>query len=175
MTIEKVPDGEVSPYFHDVVRVGDEVELRGPIGGPFTWTNDVGGPLLLIAGGSGIVPLMSMLRHRNNVAPHVEARVLYSSRSVDDVIYREELEQAELADARLTVTHTLTRSQPDGWNGYSRRIDRPMLADALRSSDGVPNTYVCGPTPLVEAVANGLVELGLSPKKIRTERFGPSG
>ena len=175
LTIEKVPNGEVSPYFHDVVRVGDDVELRGPIGGPFTWTKDIGGPLLLIAGGSGIVPLMSIVRHRQNVAPEVEALVLYSSRSVDDIIYKDELEKAESEDARLMVNHTVTRSQPDGWSGYSRRIDKAMLAEALSSSHGAPNAYVCGPTPLVEAVSNGLVELGLPAEKVRTERFGPSG
>lgn len=174
LTIERVPEGEVSPYFHDAVRVGDDVELRGPIGGPFTWTKDVGGPLLLIAGGSGIVPLMSMVRHKKSVAPEVDARVVYSSRSLDDIIYRDELEQLETQEAHLTVSHTLTRSQPDGWGGYSRRVDRPMLAEALNATEGVPNVYVCGPTRFVETVSDTLVELGVPAEKVRTERFGPA-
>ena len=175
LTIELIPDGEVSPYFHETVRPGDEIELRGPIGGPFAWTNDVGGPLLLIAGGSGVVPLMSMLRHRRHAAPRIQALLLYSSRSFDDIIYREELEQTKATDPNLTVLHTLTRSQPGGWGGHSRRIDRPMLKEAIRRLNGTPHCYVCGPAPFVEAVADGLVEMGLPAERIRTERFGPSG
>jgi ferredoxin-NADP reductase len=172
LTIEVIPDGEVSPYFHEVVQPSDQIEVRGPIGGPFTWSRDLGGPLLLLAGGSGIVPLMSMLRHRRNAAPEVPALLLYSSRSVEDIIYRKEL---ETSGANLTVIHTLTRSQPPGWPGYSRRVDRQMLEEVVAQVGDSPNSYVCGPTPFVEAVADGLVDLGLPPEKIRTERFGPSG
>ncbi len=174
LTIEMIPDGEVSPYFHDVVRPGDAIELRGPIGGPFTWVNSMGGPLLLIAGGSGIVPLMSMLRHREHSAPDVEALLLYSSRSADDIIYRRELDRSDGRDPNLTVLHTLTRSQPEGWRGYSQRIDRPMLEQAAGRLDGTPHAYICGPTRFVEAAADGLVAIGLAPDRIRTERFGPT-
>lgn len=172
LTIEVIPDGEVSPYFHEVVQSGDQIEVRGPIGGPFTWTREQGGPLLLVAGGSGIVPLMSMLRHRRNAAPEVPALLLYSSRSLEDIIYRKELETSE---PNLTVIHTLTRSQPSGWQGYSRRVDRQMLEEVVAQIGGSVNSYVCGPNPFVEAVADGLVDLGLAPEKVRTERFGPSG
>jgi len=172
LTIEVIPDGEVSPYFHEVVQPGDQIEARGPIGGPFTWSRDLGGPLLLLAGGSGIVPLMSMLRHRRNAAAELPALLLYSSRSQEDIIYQKDL---ETSGADLTVIHTLTRSQPPGWPGYSRRVDRQMLEEVIAQISGTPNSYVCGPTPFVEAVADGLVDLGLPPEKIRTERFGPSG
>jgi ferredoxin-NADP reductase len=174
LTIEMIPEGEVSPYFHEVVEPGDRIEVRGPIGGPFTWTRDLGGPLFLAAGGSGIVPIMSMLRHRSNVAPEIPAQLLYSSRSWEDIIYREELDR-RAAEERLEVVHTLTRARPPGWTGYSRRIDRPMLKEALGRVEGVPLSYVCGPTPLVEAVADELVVLGVPPEKVRTERFGPTG
>ncbi len=173
LTIELVQGGEVSPYFHEVVRPQDEIELRGPIGGPFTWTRKLGGPLLLVAGGSGVVPLMSMLRHRHCAARDVPAVLLYSSRSFDDIIYREELERLAVEE-NVHVLHTLTRSRAEGWDGYSRRIDRPMLEEALSRLDGAPHAYVCGPTPLVEAVADELINLDLSPERIRTERFGPS-
>ena len=169
-----IPDGEVSPYFHDVVRPGDAIELRGPIGGPFTWVNGMGGPLLLIAGGSGIVPLMSMLRHRELSASEVEALLLYSSRSANDIIYRRELDRCDGRDPNLTVLHTLTRSQPEGWRGYSRRVDRQMLEKAMSRLDGTPHAYVCGPTTFVEAAADGLLAIGLAPDTIRTERFGPT-
>ena len=174
LTIEMIPDGEVSPYLHDVVRSGDAIELRGPIGGPFTWVNSMGGPLLLIAGGSGIVPLMSMLRHRELSASEVEALLLYSSRSADDIIYRRELDRGDERDPNLTVLHTLTRSQPEGWRWYSRRVDRPMLEKAISQLDGTPHVYICGPTTFVEAAADGLVAIGLAPDRIRTERFGPT-
>ena len=173
LTIERIADGEVSPYFHDVVEVGDRVEVRGPIGGYFVWEPALGGPLLLIAGGSGVVPLMAMLRERAIAEQKPTAVLLLSARSFDEVIYREEL--AELAgDAGLLVIQTLTRSQPPGWTGYARRIDRPMLAEAIAASGPRPLVYVCGPTLLVEAAANGLVELGVPPAQVRTERFGPT-
>jgi len=174
LTIEMIPGGEVSSYFHEVVQLGDEIEMRGPIGGPFTWTKDVGGPLLLVAGGSGIVPLMSMLRHRKYQAPQVQTLLLYSSRSIEDIIYRKELEGSITADPNLTVLHTLTRSQPSDWRGYSRRVDQPMLEEATSRLKGIPHALICGPPAFVEAVADGLVALGVPPEKVRTERFGPS-
>jgi ferredoxin-NADP reductase len=174
LTIEKIADGEVSPYFHDVLEVGDRVEVRGPIGGYFVWEPALGGPLLLVAGGSGVVPLMAMLRERASVDARPPAVLLHSSRTYDDVIYRDELAALDSGDAGLRVIQTLTRSQPPGWAGYDRRIDRPMLAEALAAAGAAPLAYICGPTLLVEAAANGLVELGVPPAKVRTERFGPT-
>jgi ferredoxin-NADP reductase len=174
LTIERIADGEVSPYFHDVVEVGDRVEVRGPIGGYFVWEPGLGGPLLLIAGGSGVVPLMAMLRERAVANPRPPAALLYSSRTVDDVIYREELDALGAGDAGLSIIQTLTRSQPPGWNGYARRIDRAMLTEAVAAAGAQPLVYICGPTLLVEAAANGLVELGVPPAQVRTERFGPT-
>ncbi len=175
LTIELLPEGEVSPYFHEDVEEGDGIELRGPIGGPFTWTRDVGGPLFLVAGGSGIVPLMSMLRHRQLSAREISTILLYSSRSLEDIIYRQELERVDSGEPGLTVLHTLTRKHPPSWSGYTGRLDRAMLADALDRLDETPHTYICGPTPFVGAAARGLVDLGLAAERIRTERFGPSG
>lgn len=175
--IERIPDGEVSPYFHDVLVEGDRVEMRGPIGGYFVWEPGMGGPLLLIGGGSGVVPLMAMLRARRAEADRMPAVLLYSSRTIDDVIYRTELEaMAAEADGPMVV-HTLTREQPPGWDGYARRIDEPMVAavlDRLGGVAGQPLAYVCGPTLLVEAAATALSTLGLPPAQIRTERFGPT-
>ena len=175
LTVELIPDGEVSPFFHEVVRVGDELEVRGPVGGPFTWRSSMGGPLLLIAGGSGIVPLMSMLRHRNAAAPHLPTALLYSVRSPEDVIYRTELEQTANTDPDVSVILTFTRSRPAGWNGFSRRVDGEMLAEVADVLPAVGRTYVCGPTQFVENVSNTLVDRGRDPETIRTERFGPSG
>jgi ferredoxin-NADP reductase len=174
LTIEKIADGEVSPYFHDTVEVGDQVEVRGPIGGYFVWEPALGGPILLVAGGSGVVPLMAMLRERASADPKPSAVLLYSSRTFDDVIYRDELETLTAADPGLRVIRTLTRSQPPGWTGYDRRIDRAMLAEAIAAAGPSPLVYICGPTLLVEAAANGLVELGVPPAQVRTERFGPT-
>jgi len=174
LTVERIAEGEVSPYFHDVLVTGDEVEVRGPIGGYFVWEPSFGGPLLLIAGGSGVVPLMAILRERAGVRAPVSATLLFSSRSWDDVIYRDELEQLAANEDGLRVLHTLTRAQPPGWTGFARRIDRPMLEEALGGIGPQPLTYICGPTLLVEAAANGLVELGVDPGRIRTERFGPT-
>jgi ferredoxin-NADP reductase len=174
LTIEKIADGEVSPYFHDVVEVGDQVEVRGPIGGYFVWEPALGGPLLLVAGGSGVVPLMSMLRERASANSKPPAVLLHSSRTFDDVIYRDELASLATADQSLRVIETLTRSQPAGWSGYSRRIDKQMLSEALAAAGASPLVYICGPTLLVEAAANGLVELGVPPAQVRTERFGPT-
>ena len=175
LTVERIEDGEVSPYLADELAEGDQLELRGPIGGYFVWSTEMGGPLLLVAGGSGICPLMAMLRHRAARQSHVPTRLLYSSRSLDDVIYREELDSLAGRADGLEVFHTLTRSQPAGWSGYSRRIDRDMLAEVAFAPAEHPLYMVCGPTPLVEAVATTLVELGHAPDRVKTERFGPTG
>jgi ferredoxin-NADP reductase len=173
LTVERIDDGEVSPYLTDVLQTGDQIELRGPVGGYFVWEASRGGPLLLIAGGSGVVPLVAMLRHRAASGSEVDMRLLYSSRGWDDVIYRDELER--LARGGVTVVHTLTRSQPDAWTGYARRVDAAMLAEVGPAPAEQPLVYVCGPTPFVEAVAEALVELGHEPQRIKTERFGPTG
>jgi ferredoxin-NADP reductase len=175
LTVERLEDGEVSTYLHDVLIVGDQVELRGPIGGYFVWDASMGGPLLLVAGGSGIVPLMAMIRHRKAVGSNVPARLLYSSRSVEDIIYRDELDGLNLEASGLVVFHTLTRKQPAGWEGYSRRIDMAMLEEVARPLGKELKAYICGPTAMVEGVANGLVAMGIPASQIRTERFGPTG
>jgi ferredoxin-NADP reductase len=175
LTVERLTDGEVSTYMHDVLIPGDLIEVRGPIGGYFVWEAGRGSPLLLIAGGSGVVPLMAMLRHRAAVGSKVSTRLLYSARTRQDVIYFDELEHLRAAHDGLEVLYTLTRAQPPGWTGYSRRIDPQMLGDVARPLGEGAQAYVCGPTLLVEAVANGLVEIGLPPAQIRTERFGPTG
>ncbi len=174
LTVERLEDGEVSPYLTEVLQEGDQLELRGPIGGYFTWRVVDGGPLLLIGGGSGIVPLMAMLRHRAAQGSHVPTRLLYSSRAFDEIIYRQELEQLA-ADSTLMVIHTLTRRPPPDWSGHGRRIDRTMLAEVAWPAAEQPMAFVCGPTSLVESVASVLVELGHTPSRIKTERFGPSG
>jgi ferredoxin-NADP reductase len=173
LTVERIEDGEVSPYLTEELRPGDTIELRGPVGGYFVWEPASGGPLLLVAGGSGIVPLMAMLRVRGAAGSTAEARLLVSSRSWDDVIYREELDR--LSGNGLRVVHTLTRSQPPGWAGYARRVDAEMLAEVGPGPAERPRAYVCGPTPFVEIVAGALVGLGHDPLAIKTERFGPMG
>jgi ferredoxin-NADP reductase len=175
LTVERLDDGEVSPYLTDELRPGDELEVRGPIGGWFTWQPQEGGPLLLVAGGSGIAPLMAMLRQRAAVQSPVPVCLLYSSRAYEELIYREELDRRAMADADLHVAYTLTRSQPPDWHGYHRRIDRAMLAEVAWAPEERPRVFVCGPTPLVESVATTCVELGYAPERIKTERFGPTG
>jgi ferredoxin-NADP reductase len=172
ITVELVDDGEVSPWLTQEARPGDLLEVRGPIGGYFVWEPGLSAPLLLAAGGSGIVPLRSMLRLRAQAGSQVPVRLLYSSRSLDDVIYRAEI---DAATAGVTVFHTLTRSQPPGWTGYARRVDERMLTEVAWKAADKPLAYVCGPTSFVEAVAAGLVELGYPPVRVRTERFGASG
>ena len=175
LTVERLPDGEVSPYLTDELRVGDRLELRGPIGGYFTWDVPDGGPLLLVAGGSGVVPLMAMIRRRAAAGSDVPVRLLFSSRSFEEIIYGAELGQLAVASPTLEVTHTLTRSQPPGWTGYRRRIDEAMLAEVAWTLSERPLVYTCGPTRLVESVASTLTALGHEPARIRTERFGPTG
>jgi ferredoxin-NADP reductase len=170
LTVERLDDGEVSTYLVDELRSGDKLELRGPIGGYFVWDESQGGPLLLVGGGSGIVPLRSMLRHRAAMRSSVPARLVYSSRSLDDVIYRDELDGL---DAEVTLT--LTRAWPEDWNGRRGRVDRAMLEEVAWPPADRPLTYVCGPTGFVEAVAESLVSLGHEPARIKTERFGPTG
>jgi ferredoxin-NADP reductase len=172
ITVERLEDGEVSPYLADVLRPGDGLEMRGPIGGYFVWHEEDRSPLFLAAGGSGIVPLRAMLRHRRRTGSDVGVRLLYSSRSLADVIYRSELD--EPADG-VDVAHTLTREQPPGWTGYARRVDRAMLEEAAWPAEDDPLAFVCGPTSFVEAVASGLVGLGYPPGRVKTERFGATG
>ena len=167
LTVERLADGEVSPYLTDVLEPGDELELRGPIGGYFVWQEALGGPLLLVAGGSGVVPLRAMLRHHRATASEIPVRLLYSARTRDDLIYRDELEDYE-------TTITLTREQPPNWNGRTGRVGPDLLAETAWSAAERPLVYVCGPTGFVEAVADALVTVGHSPARIRTERFGPT-
>jgi ferredoxin-NADP reductase len=172
ITVERLEDGEVSPYLTEELRVSDGLQLRGPLGGYFVWGPEDGGPLLLVAGGSGIVPLRAILRHRERTGSDVPVRLLYSSRSLDDVIYRAELDQ--LGDG-VKVVQTLTRAQPPHWTGYSRRVDLELLAEVAWPAEENPLAFVCGPTSFVEVVASGLVELGYKPERIKTERFGATG
>ncbi len=174
LTVEDITEGEVSPYLAEVLVPGDQLELRGPIGGHFVWTADVGGPLLLIGGGSGVVPLMSMLRYRKAIGSDVPATLLASSRSWIEIIYREELDELA-ADPALQIVHTLTRSRPADWTGYDRRIDQAMLEEVAVPPAAGTMAYVCGPTGLVESVASSLVRMGYEPDRVKTERFGPSG
>lgn len=173
LTVERIADGEVSGYLHEVPVVGDRIEVRGPIGGYFVWES--GGPLLLVAGGSGVVPLMAMLRHRRAAGIDAPTRLLYSARTGDDLIYRDELAALAADGSGLEVIYTLTRGTPDGWTGYSRRIDAAMLATVAGPLGRAPLVYICGPTLMVESAANALGEIGIAPAQIRTERFGPTG
>lgn len=174
LTVERLVDGEVSRFLDDTVTVGDRFEVRGPIGGYFVWDRSIGGPLLLVAGGSGVVPLMAMLRHRAAAGVKDPARLLYSARTYDQIIYRDELEKLAQKDG-LAVSYALTRSQPPGWKGYTRRIDDAMLEEVSKPLGPDALAYICGPTALVEAVADGLERVGLPAEHIRTERFGPTG
>ena len=175
LVVERLDDGEVSPYLTDELRTDDKLELRGPIGGWFAWEAREGGPLFLVAGGSGVAPLMAMIRHRAAAGSDAACRLLYSSRSREDTIFAGELDRLTASDGSLKVVHTLTRSQPSGWTGYARRIDDEMLAEVAPSPEQRPLVFVCGPTPLVESVATSLVGLGHDAGRIKTERFGPTG
>ena len=181
ITVEQLEDGEVSSYLCGKLRQDDNIELRGPIGGYFVWSVDDGGPLLLVGGGSGIVPLMAMLRHRAaalsdpQARQAVPARLLYSSRSLSDVIFLSELEAMASGDDSLRVVHTITRDAPADWAGLRRRIDRAMLEDVAWPPSARPHIFVCGPTAMVEVASSALVASGHAPERIRTERFGPTG
>jgi ferredoxin-NADP reductase len=173
LTVERIDDGEVSPYLTEEARAGDQFELRGPIGGYFVWRAGHEEPLLLVGGGSGLVPLMAMLRHRRDVGATSDARLLVSARTLDDVLYRAELDAfADSAQVRLTLTRG---PAPAGWEGWTRRIDRDMLVAVGPEPETRPRVYVCGPTPFVEEAARLLVELGHEPANVHTERFGPTG
>ena len=174
ITVERIAEGEVSPFLDDTVVVGDRIEVRGPIGGYFVWDRSIGSPLLLVAGGSGVVPLMAMLRHRAAAGVKDPARLLYSARTYEQIIYGEELEILAKRNG-LTVAYTLTRSQPGGWKGYTRRVDDAMLKEVSEPLGRDALAYICGPTALVEVAADGLERVGLPADRIRTERFGPSG
>jgi ferredoxin-NADP reductase len=175
LTVERLDDGEVSPYLVDDMAPGDALELRGPIGGWFVWDVADGGPLLLVGGGSGVVPLMAMLRHRRAAGAAVPARLLLSARTVQDILYADELHALGAGDHGPEVTITLTRESPPGWSGYDRRVDRELLEAVAWPPPQRPRVYVCGPTAFVEEVAADLVALGHDPGLVKTERFGPTG
>ena len=175
LTVERLEEGEVSSYLAADVQPGDRLELRGPIGGYFVWTVAIGGPLFLVAGGSGIVPLMAMLRHRAAAKSTIPAVLLYSARTFNDIIYRQELDGMAARNDGLRVAYTLTRRQPPGWSGGARRIDGRMLESIGLPASARPRIFICGPTSLVEAVAQSLSALGHERSLIKTERFGPTG
>jgi ferredoxin-NADP reductase len=168
LVVEALPEGEVSPYLTGVLQKGDELELRGPVGGYFVWHDELGGPLQLIAGGSGVAPFLAMLEHHEAVGSKVPVRLLYSARTLDDVIARERLTGDQ-------VTIALTRANPEGWNGLTGRVDREALRSKVFPADSAPQVFVCGPTGFVEAVTAGLVDLGHPSNLVKTERFGVRG
>jgi ferredoxin-NADP reductase len=172
IAVERLDDGEVSPYLTDELRVGDELELRGPVGGYFVWEKGDGGPLMLVGGGSGIVPLRAILRERERTGSDVPVRLLYSARTCADLIYRDEL--AAHRDG-VEVFYSLTREQPAGWAGYTRRVDPGLLAETAWPEGRNPLAFVCGPTSFVEIAADGLVALGYQAGRVKTERFGGTG
>jgi ferredoxin-NADP reductase len=175
ITVEELDDGEVSPYLATELREGDEIEVRGPIGGYFVWEPGGEDPLLLVAGGSGIVPLMAMIRHRAAADDDTPTHLVYSSRRLEEVIYEVELEELAARDVGLEIVLTLTRDQPSGWHGYSRRVDTEMLREVAWEPDQRPAIFICGSTGFVESAAGALVELGHDPLRIKTERFGATG
>jgi ferredoxin-NADP reductase len=175
LTVERIDDGEVSPYLAGDLAVGDAFEVRGPIGGHFTWRAADGGPILLVAGGSGLVPLMAMLRHRARQGSDADARLLVSARTAPDLLYADEIERLASAGDGLSVSYTLTRGTPAHWKGYARRVDEDMLRTVGPDAAAEPRVFVCGPTPFVESVADTLVALGHGAASIHTERFGPTG
>jgi ferredoxin-NADP reductase len=175
ITVERITGGEVSPFLAEEMVVGDAIELRGPIGGYFTWEPKDSPPLMLIAGGSGVVPLMSMLRTRRIAGSRVPARLLYSSRTAEDIIYRNELDRLVAQMDAFSLVHTLTRGAPADWRGEARRVDREMLAKHVFPAAQKPLNFICGPTSFVETVADELIALGHDERTVRTERFGPTG
>ncbi|QMW04860.1 ferredoxin reductase [Spirosoma foliorum] len=176
LTVELMDDGEVSGYLHEGVLVGDFLEVRGPIGGYFVWHDEMANrPLLLVGGGSGVVPLMAILRHRYLIGGNCPTRLIYSIRTPEETIYQAELEKLAKQDDTFTLVLTFTRQTPHDWTGYHRRVDRTMLQQEVSQFTEPPVCFICGPTQLVESVANELAELGLVPTDIYTERFGPTG
>jgi ferredoxin-NADP reductase len=173
ITVERLDDGEVSPYLTEELRPGDEIEIRGPIGGYFVWPwHEDDSPLLLLAGGSGVVPFRSILRHRARIGSSTPAKLLLSARSQPDVIYRSELDAFHDG---VEVTYTLTRQQPPGWSGHSGRVTNALLREVAWPISQHPIAYVCGPTAFVESVAAGLVDLSYPADRIKTERYGGVG
>jgi ferredoxin-NADP reductase len=172
ITVERLDDGEVSPYLTEELRTGDQLEIRGPVGGYFVWETVDGGPLLLVGGGSGIVPLRAIVRQREHSGSEVPVRLLYSARTASELIYRDELDRHHDG---VEIIYTLTREQPAGWTGYARRVDRALLAETAWPAGKNPLAFVCGPTNFVETVAEGLVALGYEPGRVKTERFGGTG
>lgn len=175
ITVETVEDGEVSPFLVTELIVGDRIEIRGPIGGYFVWRPTMSSPLLLLGGGSGVVPLMAMIRERVRSESTVPVQYLASARTFERLIYVDELSRVSSSDETVGVLHTLTRSHPDGWAGLTRRVDSEMLAIPGFMPEDSPDVFICGPTGFVEAVATILVDMGHEPGRLRTERFGPSG
>ena len=172
ITVERLDDGEVSPYLTEDLQVGDQLEIRGPVGGYFAWEPADGGPLLLVAGGSGIVPLRAILRQREHTGSDTPVKLLYSARTLSQLIYRDELDGHHDG---VEIIYTLTREQPARWKGYTRRVDRELLAETASPAGKSPLAYVCGPTSFVETAATGLVALGYKPDRVKTERFGGTG
>jgi ferredoxin-NADP reductase len=175
LTVERIDDGEVSPWLTEVAGPGDSFELRGPVGGYFVWDGADPAPVLLVGGGSGVVPLMAMVRHRDRRHLRTAMRLLYSSRSEEDLLFRGELDTLAAAADGFEVTYTLTRESRPGWSGFRRRVDGQMLADVGFPERQRGLAFVCGPTPFVEAVSKSLVLLGYPPGLVKTERFGPTG
>ena len=175
LTVERLPDGEVSPYLTKEIAVGDRLELRGPIGGWFVWRPQQTEPIQLVAGGSGIVPLMAMIRSRAKAGSTARFRLLYSVREPEAVFYREELQALSDHDSSVNLTYAYTRVAPKNWPRPASRINAALIANTTWPSSFVPTCYVCGPTSFVESVTGLLSSSGNSPDKIRTERFGPTG
>jgi len=174
LTVERLDDGEVSGYLVDVLTAGDELELRGPIGGYFVWDASDPAPVLLVAGGSGIVPFRAMLRHRVASGSSAPVRLLYSARAEEEIIYKDELMELARHDG-IDIRYTLTRRSPPGWDGYSGRIDRELVEDVSWPLGEEPLNLVCGPSGFVETAADVLAAVGHPQPRVRTERFGPTG
>ncbi len=175
LTVEELHDGEVSPYLAEGITVGDPLEVRGPIGGWFVWRPSQTEPTQLIAGGSGVVPLMAMIRSRTQAGNHAPFHLLYSVRSPQSIIYNDELQMRAQDGSGLTVAFAYTRMIPDGWPRAARRIDAEILMETTIAPEQKPSCYVCGPTPFVETAANLLIAAGHDADRIKTERFGPTG
>jgi ferredoxin-NADP reductase len=175
LTVQRVPGGEVSPYLVDDMLIGDEIEVRGPIGGWFAWRPERSGPVLLVAGGSGVVPLMAMVRERHRAGSRVPFRLVYSVRSADEAIYTDELATRSSSSDGLTVEWVHTRSAPRGHERPPSRLNASDLSDLSWAARASPRCYVCGPTGFVESASQLLLGLGHRPEMIRTERFGPTG